>query len=182
MNQTTLQQPDVEIGKAGIIDDDEQYDIDRLAPGNPVADGNEIKEVRIKCPQALPDQVVHLAWTIGMRTYQIVSAGQLIINFPAMGRHPKTNELVPTIGKFEMVVAKPEDIQRVVKLCTIINEQNMLIAAAQAKPTELLATSIEATQNKDEALRQLSQEAKGEVPLVIAKSAPPKGKIEIARR
>ncbi len=160
---------DNKIGEAGIIDENEAYDLERVQATPAAPDPNEPKNVTIRVPQTVSDQLVHLAWQIGYSIIHRIHHGLVVINFASVGPHPKTGQQVPTIGKFEMVVAKPEDVQRLIKLATIINEQNSKVAAAASRPVELLGATIEATKVKDEALRQLSSEAGGEIPIITAR-------------
>lgn len=160
---------DPNVGRAGVVDENETYD---MARSQLVPDKEEPRDVKIRVPAGMTDQHAMLIWNIGSQTLDLLGSGRVVINFPSIGKHPKTGEPVPTIGKFEMIVAKPEDVHRLLKLATIINQQNVKIAQAQRQPANLLAASIEGTKAKDEALSQLSQEANGQRAIVTAKDQP----------
>lgn len=176
---------DKNIGKAGVVDENETFDIERSQVQPTQPGPNDVKVVGVKVPAVIPDEYILNAVNIGLNIMNLTTAGRLVMHFPSMGNHPKTGQPVPVLGKFEMIIAKQEDTGRMVALGRVINEENSKIAAAQSDPVNLLGTTLEGTKRKDEALRQLKQEAQGQVPLTLAKEAPPaasKGGIQIATR
>lgn len=168
---------EIKIGEAGIIDDEFTTTLESIKSTADPA--NDVRDVTIRTPAHIPDHVVQQAWQLGMGTVQRLGMGLMVIAFPTMKKMPD-GKPVPTIGKAEMIIAKPEDVQRILELVNVINTVNQQIAEAATMPSKLLSATLEGKRAKDEALRQLKQAANGEIPLVTASRAPTKRGMKVA--
>lgn len=167
------------IGQAGIVDDQLSYDYKRTSFEAPKPQPEAAREVKIRVPASITDNVVRNAWEVGMGTLQRLQHGMLVIAFPSVGPGPD-GKPINTIGKYEVLISKPEDVKRILELAQFINQTNLEVSKQAANPVNALAAALEGTQRKDEALRQQKQKVSGLVPLTVAKRAP--AGIQIAHR
>jgi hypothetical protein len=173
-----------DIGKAGIVDDQLTYDFMRTSFDQKPQE--EVREVKIRVPANITDNIARNAWEVGMGTLQRLQHGMLVIAFPSVGKGPD-GKPINTIGKYEVLISKPEDVKRILELAQFINQTNLEISKEAANPVNALAASLDGAKRKDEALRQQKQKVSGLVPLTVATKAPaggpkPGGKIQIANR
>lgn len=137
-----------------------------------------VREVVIRVPADVPDHAVHTAFQIGMSTLQRVQLGLMVIAYPSIAKG-KDGQAVNMIGRAEVLLAKQEDVQRIIDLGTIITNINKELAdTSKQNPADLLAASIRAKQLKDEAARHAAAEAQGQSPIILATSLPKKGMIK----
>lgn len=113
-----------------------------------------MKKIEVVVPDAIPAQIVNLAISVGMEALQQINAGRMMIFFPEL-QNDEDGKPTASIGKYAMLVLKPEDIQRVIRLSDNISKLNMatLKQRQAGNMVDALAVNVHAEKAKDQAER-----------------------------
>lgn len=161
-----------QIGDAGIVDDQVTYDYRHTLIEDPAAaKEDEAKEITIRVPKHLPDNMVRNAWEVGMGTLQRLQQGLIVIAYPSIGKGPD-GKMVNTIGKYDVLITSPKDVQYLLEVAVALNKINLEMSKQGSNPVNALTATVEGKRAKENVVRETISKANGLVPLQIPRKAP----------
>jgi len=144
---------------------DTSQEATRVAGTGPEAQTTTLPQTRdviIKVPLHVTDQQVDMAISMGSIAVEAIAHGGLIMFFPQSIR-AENGERRQAIGHARMPILNGSDVQRVVRLVSVIGTENTKVLEAQSRGVsgDHLTTAISAENTKDNATRDLTAQAQG---------------------